>query len=76
MHWQAVGGSNLSTAQRMNIRGHPCVDAALLPPAPLVAASFAPEFDLRARIDQASLLEGGSTTWCGTCARCRKPKGK
>ena len=76
MHWQAVGGSNLSAAQRMVIRGHPCVDATLLPPAPLVAASFAPEFDLRAGIDQASLLEGGSTTWCATCARCRLPKGK
>ncbi len=77
MHWQAVGGTDLTQGQSRVIRGHPCVAADLVPGTALVAASFATTFDLRAQAHEAARLEGGPDgAWCATCARCRAAKGR
>jgi len=72
MHWQAVGGTSITAGQTRVILGHPCVDADV----PVVAAFHAAMFGRRAAADAAGLLEGRAGAWCGTCSRCRAPKGR
>ena len=68
MHWQAVGGSDLTDGQGQVLRGHPHIDVAaegstkprMARPAPLDATSLA---------EILALPEG----WCGTC-RGRKDR--
>lgn len=72
MHWQAVGGSTITSGQTRVILGHPCVAADVPAPSALRAAML----DRRAAADEALRLEGRAAAWCGTCARCRAPKGR
>ena len=72
MHWQAVGGSTITAGQTHVILGHPCVD----PDVPVPATFHAARLSLRAAADAAGFLEGGSSAWCATCARCRPAKGR
>ena len=64
MHWQALGGSTITTSQGRVLRGHPLVDAApggALPSKPLLLLPDADPAELL------SLPHG----WCGTCARAK-----
>ena len=72
MHWQAVGGSTITPGQTHVVLGHPCVD----PDVPAPATFHAARLSLRAAADAAGFLEGGSSAWCATCARCRPAKGR
>ena len=71
MHWQAVGGSSITSGQTRVILGHPCVAADV----PVPAAFRAAMFSRRAAADEAGRLEGRSAAWCGTWRR-RPPKGR
>ena len=72
MHWQAVGGSAISSGQSRVIIGHPCIETDL----PAITTLRASRVDARTADDVALLAQSPPETWCATCARCRTPKGK
>ena len=66
MHWQAVGGSDLSDGQGLVLRGHPHVDVGN-------GSSSTPGLEARAPIDATTLAEilALPDGWCGTCRGCK-----
>ena len=65
MHWQAVGGTDITDGQGLVIRGHPHMD-------PGAGGST------KLRTLLAPMLESElpllPSEWCGTCRQCRKGK--
>jgi hypothetical protein len=69
MHWQAVGGTDVTDGQGLVVRGHPCTRA-VLPGFPLTAGDPPAVLKLRGGVHpplDAHLLQPG---WCGTCGTC------
>jgi len=67
MHWQAVGGEDITNGQGLVIRGHPHLGPALVGGIPLVG--FEKLFPKPAPV---VVPAGISPNWCGTC-RCEHP---
>ena len=66
MHWQAVGGSDLTNGQGLVLRGHPHVDVGGGSSSKM-AARLAP-IDATSLAEILALPEG----WCGTCRGCKE----
>jgi len=66
MHWQAVGGTTITSGQGGIIRGHPHMGPRLLSASPLQAKPTAPQ---AVAVDPTV-----SEAWCGTCRRIHRVK--
>ena len=68
MHWQAVGGNNITGGQGLVIRGHPLVEPGTAPPVAKPYFALAPT---RLSARDLALMRQFPGGWCGTCGDAR-----